>query len=614
MSDRPHGSERITTKESIVVIATVIAVFGCDRGASVVGSRTRIRRTPLVSVTVEGRFEILRDRLGATSSTVVLGDCDDDGHLDAVTTGAAPHHQPPDNIRAAPRLWRALGGGDFRPDTDAGLAPDPSSTGVFTDLDGDGVLDLVLAGPGVYAYRGLGQCRFGPPRSVDPSPGAEFLRVLGLHVADIDLDGLSDLVLTRHGLIDVPFRMLIAQGDGSYRPTDLHAQSLMAAPEGYAPYGLFVHDIDGDGYRDVFAMVDRQQSWFAWGGPNGVMYATRDVNLSVVFAGSNPMSALSFDYDRDGVLDYFFSGVQGRSLLLHHEGRRSLVDQGYDAEVNGMTPNFAWGAATFDANLDGWDDLLVLREDESHDPNHVQAPTEIYINRGDGSFAEMGPGLLGVSLEAKGMTCGDLDADGRVACVAFDRRNPVVLRNGIRPRGGWVGVRLRGTVGSPDANGALISVVDAARPSLHYYGGQVPYATEHSRELILATGDQAALRLRVEWPSGVVQFTEPLPGGAYTTVIEPQVVQLSSRVAPADGVSEVRIEAFPTRGGAAEVEFELLGSGTWVGSPERGPDGSVSRRLQAPTAPGESRVRVLLDGVPLHTQPCVRFIMPARAP
>ncbi len=148
------------------------------------------------------------------STTVVLGDCDGDGRLDALRTGLAHHHMIPPAQREPARIWRGLGGGRFEPAPGGPLLDQATATGVFTDVDRDGIDDIILAAPGAWLLRGLGACRYERARELHPD--LRMLNPLALRTDDVDLDGLSDLVVSVHGAVPLPYTIVLGRGDGGY--------------------------------------------------------------------------------------------------------------------------------------------------------------------------------------------------------------------------------------------------------------------------------------------------------------------------------------------------------------------------------------------------------------
>ena len=556
-------------------------------------------RAPRVEPRPMGRFAVVRDALaGPAMQSAAVGDCNDDGLLDVVAFGRT---QPT-------RLFVGRAGPRFELAPDA-LPPSPWNAGIFVDLDGDGREDLVLASSAVEMLRGEGGCHFAAPVTLARAT-SEFAAQQVL-VTDVNLDGRADLSVTQARSPDAPHRLLVARGDGAFdeftpRPTPF---MLGHKEPGYNGFGMFYDDIDGDGAMDLFAMVDIQKAWFSWGVSPGEILQSRDETLGTLLARCDPMSLSPLDYDRDGRLDWFISGTTSKSRLLRHLGGRRLVDEAVAANVEGVGNDFAWGSYSFDADLDGWPDILTLREGNNTDPAVPPAPgpIDLFLNRHDRTFSNAGAATLGLSLRARGLVCGPLSNDGPIGCFVMpDDTAPLLLVNGIEPRGNMALLRLRGTVSARDATGARVSVDGATPPMVFAYGGQGPYAAEHARTLQIPLGAERAATVTVRWPSGIVQRGVAVSAGRPNEIVEPEALTLSGRVALADGRSTVEVTVHPELVGASMARVELTGAGRWEAEATTDARG-IHRVLVAPTMPGEARVTVSFDGEPLRVRPRVIF-------
>lgn len=549
---------------------------------------------PSSPVPFSGGFTTSTTALGARPVGVALGRCDDDDALDLVVFGAEPAGIEP-NTGPGPRPEVFLGGrdGTFREHGGAGLPGDSVGAAVFADLDGDAREDLVLVDARVRVARNLGECRFEAAREVSPDAPTWGRSVV---VTDVDLDGVADLSVSYRGRTADPFRVLLGRGDGSYEPVAMTLPETNSGSRELLPFAAYWDDFDGDGARDLFALIDTGESWFAWGLDRGA-YA-HDPAYSAQASSSDPMSIAPIDRDDDGVIDYFVSGLDGRSLLLRG-GTRRFLDDAFDAGVEGGHPSFAWSAWAFDADLDGRRDLLVERLGSEEDGAQA-APMQLYLARGDGTFSEQGAAARLGSFRSKSMACGDLTGGGASGCVVMTPTGLVLLRNELAPRGRWAHLRLRGRVSEPNAEGARV-VVPAMGPGAIYYGAQVAYAVSHDRGLLVGIGDRESTEIEVRWPSGLRQRAQ-VTAGRVTEVVEPEVVTLSARTARADGRSEVVVTLSPQAAGAAAASVALDGPGTLRQvSPSRW-------TLTAPAAAGNSRLTVLLDGRALLVRPVVRWV------
>lgn len=567
--------------------AALILCTGCARPEPIGG--------PRVTPTLAGRFEIERGLFGATDQAVALGDCNGDGRLDV--SESAPWHVAVQD-----------GAGAFSPVP----LPVPLNVSTFVDLDGDGLLDLVADGLGsaIVFLRGHGDCHFDAPVQLARLP-MDLAHVTQILVADVDLDGRSDLLVSRHNGVAGPFMLLLARGDGTFEATT----PPVLAVQGTSPFLAFttlVDDVDGDGVNDLFVGVDHQASWFSWGTADEPAPAyVRDDSITPSLVPANPMSMSPLDFDRDGRIDYFISGEPGLSRLLRNVAPRKLSDLAQAAGLAGEKKVTAWGALSFDADLDGWTDLLRLQEVETA-TSHAPHRPALYLNRHDGTFEEVSEAAFDGELWAEQLVCGDLESDGRVSCLAREEAGTVLLRNRLTPTGGFVGVRLRGTVSAPDASGARVSLDGEARPLVVVAGGQSPVGGEHVRDVRLAVGARSSASVSVTWPSGIVQHLADLPAGRYTLVTEPGVLTVSRRVAPADGVSTIEVTADALEAGvdASELHFDEVTAGAWRGPATVGADGKVHRTLVAPAVPGEARVTLRIGDTALRVRPRIRFVAP----
>jgi hypothetical protein len=330
------------------------------------------------------------------------------------------------------------------------------------DFDGDGLEDVIAAGPGggLLLYRNFAGGRF-----VEVSAGAGLAGITGCHAlgtGDFDADGRDDLYVAR-------------------------------------PEGDLLLISGKEGFRDL------SRKW-------GVRGAT-----------SPPVLVAVADLDRDGRLDVFIEppGSRGRALLQAEAGGFVLREdfarpRRYEVEDIDEPPEpSGWGVQLFDADNDGDLDVLVA---SSGLAGRAERPL-FHLNEGGGSLREIGR-LLGSGFSQPrrilGSACADLDGDGRLDLVlAVEGGPPLILWNRLERRR-WLRLRLEPRQGlSPASPPAGIG----ARALLTCSGRTQARLLERaprpraSVQAVLHFGlgwAREAERLEIHWPSGRVDVHGPL--------------------------------------------------------------------------------------------------------
>jgi len=231
-----------------------------------------------------------------TNSAATWFDYDGDGFLDLLLAGESGG-----NKRSL--LYRNNGGASFT-EVNAGLVGVSHGAVAAADYDNDGDMDLLLSGfnganPVTILYRNEGG------RFVDSASGLTGLSASAIAWADYDKDGDPDLLIT--GDDGGSKVTLLYKNDGAAFSTV--ATTLPGVANGTVVWG----DYDNDGVLDLFlsgdsaagrvATIYRQQA---------ATFTPRDAGLAAV-----DLSAAAWgDYDGDGDLDL---------IVLGHDGSKALT-------------------------------------------------------------------------------------------------------------------------------------------------------------------------------------------------------------------------------------------------------------------------------------------------
>jgi tetratricopeptide (TPR) repeat protein len=179
-----------------------------------------------------------------------------------------------------------------------------------------------------------------------------------------------------------------------------------------------------------------------------------------------------------------------------------------------------FGLFFFDADLDGWQDLLmvnghVANEERLRNVPYAQPP-QLFRNRGDGTFTEIMPepqAGLDMHIIGRGAAYADYDNDGDLDLLLTTNQGPAyVLRNETVRNGNYLRVVTQGTQSNRDGIGARVRLHTTQRrlASMVRSGGS--YLSQS--ELTLTFGlrsDEAIARLEILWPSGIVDVFHAVP-------------------------------------------------------------------------------------------------------
>ncbi|HYJ47004.1 MAG TPA: CRTAC1 family protein, partial [Pyrinomonadaceae bacterium] len=278
----------------------------------------------------------------------------------------------------------------------------PSGGVAIFDYDSDGLPDIYLLNgstipamqgrekpPRAALYHNLGNWKF---EDVTEKAGVANERWgFGVAVGDYDSDGHPDMFVSNFGVS----RLYHNNGDGTF--TDV-AEKLNVARKGWST-GATWGDYDRDGRLDLFVPGYAQ-----------IDLGNLPPNPSEVGkAGSLGKNFCEF---RGVAVMCGPRGLKGEGDTLYHQrADGSFEDVSVRAGVNDPQGYYGFSSAFVHADDDQLLDLIVVND---------STPKLLYINKGDGTFEEVGY-PSGVALNENGreqagmgLAIGDYDSDGRV--------------------------------------------------------------------------------------------------------------------------------------------------------------------------------------------------------
>ena len=238
-----------------------------------------------------------------TFPTVVLGDLDGDGANDMIVADRRAG-DPNANGDLAVRLLRPLNGGlysELASRYAAGVEPHAVA---LADLNGDGHLDVVVAGRcggGVLLNNGDGH--LASLVRYDVLTGS-------LALADVDRDGRTDIIDTEpdQGTVAV----LLNRGMGVFAPA---IPNMVQSPL-QSPLQAVMGDVNGDGSVDIVVATQTSDHGITVLLNDGGFRFAAPLNYAVDDPGPYPKIALA-DVDGDGKLDIVAAGEKGVTVFMN---------------------------------------------------------------------------------------------------------------------------------------------------------------------------------------------------------------------------------------------------------------------------------------------------------
>jgi len=320
---------------------------------------------------------------------IAVADLDGDGNPDLVTGDAGP------DLEGEVSVLLGHGDGSFQATPSYPVIENPYFVAV-ADLDGDSVPDLVTASD-YYYYRGKLRVLLGNgDGSYRPAFGAADHGFFSVAVADLDGDGIPDLV-TGSQDYDPPsppaVYVLLGNGDATFR--EAIPLAIGALPRSFA-----IADLDGDSDPDIVA---------AGGNVVSVLLGNGDGSFqaAVPFAtGDRPASVAVADFDGDSIPDLVTANNYSNdvSVLLGNG------DGSFRAAVSFAAGTNPSSVAVADFDGDGVSDLAIS--------NYTSNDVSVLLGNGDGSF--QAPVSNAVGFAPNSVAAGDLNGDSIPDIVTAD--------------------------------------------------------------------------------------------------------------------------------------------------------------------------------------------------
>lgn len=445
-----------------------------------------------------GKFEDVTERAGLSNAYWGTGanaaDYNNDGYTDILITTIG-----------VDLLYKNNGNGTFSEvGAAAGLsrAVEWHTGSAFGDYDGDGYLDLYVAG-----YMDVHAISLNEPAPVCPYMGvAGFCGPIGLTggrgiLYHNNRDGTFTDVTKRAGL-------------GELKPS--HA------------FTAVFDDFNQDGKMDLFVANDSDPNFLFLNQGDGT-FKESAVERGVAFNGDgraqSNMGVAVGDIDNQGRLHILTTTFFDDYFPLFKQDKSGFFDDAStSAGLTMLTKRYlGWACGFTDFDNDGKRDLWLANGHVYPRVAQYFQPFVVLRNNGN-AFSEAFRFPAAPNNSYRGGCTGDFDNDGRmdVAVLPIDGQ-PLLLQNKTATSNSWVGVQLRGTRSNRDAIGARVQISSCGNTQFETVRNGGSYLSRNDPRLHFGLGTCAKVdRVTVTWPRGTVQIVSDLAVNRYTTIEEPR--------------------------------------------------------------------------------------------
>lgn len=360
--------------------------------------------------------------------------------------------------------------------------------------------------------------------------------------------------------------------DGDGRP-DLYVANMWSAPGQRVVRSPHFAPAQGPGMAEAYHRHTKGNSLFRNGGGGKFEETTEREQVAM---GRWAWSSVGRDLDNDGSPEIVVT-----CGMLSNTSEKDLMSF-FWRQVVAHSPRTVQESSSYE---NGWNAInQFIREDYSWSGRE---PSVVYARRGDCFYDVSGVSGLDFADDSRALSITDFDGDGCPDVILKSRMGPQirVMQNNCAASNHSIAFDLRGTKSNRDAIGAKIEVNGLAV----WLDAGSGYISQHSKRVIVGLGQsERAERIRITWPSGLVQDVPSLDAGA--------VYQIS------EGSAEIPHRPFAKHSPLPDVAFTVDNTprlhSTWLlqpvplPEPQTGPALLILKGSESVTEPA---------GVPLRT-------------
>ena len=319
-----------------------------------------------------------------------------------------------------------LGNGDGTFAESAVALPGSAVTLAIGDFNHDGKLDIAIpmndtnSPDYIVVLPGVGNGTFG---TAIATPLAGYgAQIFWVSSADLNGDGLPDLLLSAANIDEIAIQAFLNNGDGTFSAGQVVAQN--NEPDLNLTTLLF--DGDGDGITDALVADIFGTLWFYHGNGDGTFNNTTPGMFGIGDVGYGIGAA---DVNGDGHLDVIFSGIFVNDLFAYgtEAGDQICVVEG-DGKGNFGPPQVyrgdssSYSMAIGDFNGDGHPDVVTANQDNDS--------VSLFLNDGTGGYGVPQGNWIGytgpsaVNAPMSGIVTADVNGDGSTDVAFIEWNQP----------------------------------------------------------------------------------------------------------------------------------------------------------------------------------------------
>lgn len=403
---------------------------------------------------------------------------------------------------------------------------------LWIDFDNDGDKDLFIVGyngpPKLYENDGF--LNF-TDISADAEIPTDTLPTFAACWGDYNKDGWLDFYLiTRFD--NEPYRNYLMKnnGNGTFADVTIAAGVTDSMK---VPIAVAFMDYNNDGWEDIYIAQDKSEgnTLFENDKSGGFIDVSAAAGADLAMDG---MCVAIGDYNEDGYEDIYISNTTLGNKMLKNNGNETFTEVANAIGVGFL--KIGWGSNFLDGDNDGDLDLYASGVFPAFSP--YPRSSSYFVNNGDGTFFEWGPGFNADTTESYANAIGDLNQDGYPdIAVSNSAPDSFSLWKNQGGTNNWLRITLKGTESNRDAIGSKLMAKIGNRTLMRRKHCGIGYLAQNSETDIFGLGKNKQVdELEITWPNGTKMSMKQLCANQSVELIEGMAVPIPPKIHSQDSI------------------------------------------------------------------------------